>query len=112
MTENQKSLRELLFCIKVNNEMAREAHEAKNEKDAQKYHNICKNCLVEVIEGPYGNVSKVLKKMYDGGTGIGCDECIDTYRYAQALFEKNKKGIDKIERKYGIQPEDDTLVML
>jgi len=102
MTENQKRLGELLFCIQLNNEKAREA-KSKNEGDAQKYHNACKNALIEVINGDYGNISRTYKVMFDKGTGIGCQECNDTCSYSKAIREYDIKTKEEIEKKYGIQ---------
>ena len=99
-----KEFAELLFSVQFNNKRARKLYE-KNKEDAQKYHDACKKTLLKVINGNYYSISKTCKEMYEKGNGIGCEECIDTDIYIDAILKRKKNNIKDIDKKYGIRSE-------
>jgi hypothetical protein len=99
-----KEFTELLFHVQSNNKKARKLYE-KNKEDAQKYHDACKKALLEIINGNYYGISKTCTVMYDKGNGIGCEECVDTGAYTDAVLRRKKDKINEIEKKYGIKSE-------
>jgi len=103
MNENEKQLRELLLCVKVNNEMARGALAQGKKNDAQKYHEICKNYVEQIINGSYDRkIRGVLKLLKYKGKEIGCDNCCKLCGYVQGLLEGNISIVEEIERVYEI----------
>lgn len=97
--KTQDTPRELYKQIVKNNTDAR-----KNEGEVRETaHQACKSAIEEIINRNYGVVSDTFKAMFDAGDGIGCEACIDTHRYAQALCYKipgSVKVIEEIEHKY------------
>ena len=97
--KTQDTPRELYKQIAQHNLQAR----FEDCKDREKAHQACKSAIEEIINRDYGVVSETFKAMFAAGDGIGCEACIDTQRYAQALCYKipgSAKVIEEIEHKY------------
>jgi hypothetical protein len=100
---NEDKEKGLLLCVRVNNEMAREALTQGDGNGAQKYHEICRNHVEQIINGPYDQKTRaVLQYLKHKGSGIGCDKCQKLGNYVKGLLEGDISLVEETERVYEI----------
>ena len=88
---------ELFKSIVQNNLLAR----VKDGEVKEHAHQACKSAIEEIIKRDYGVISMTFEAMFSEGTGIGCEACIDAFKYAQAQIDCRSGTLDEIEKKYG-----------
>ena len=97
-----QTLQDLLKIIIQNNFLARR----KDGDMKETAHQACKSAIQEIINREYGIISMTFEAMFGAGTGIDCEACVDTFRYAHAQSYNAIDTIKEIEKKYVTRAKD------
>lgn len=97
---------DLFRLVAQHNLLARTHKDKGRDKEREEEHQACKSVIEEIINRDYGVISDTFKAMFKAGTGVDCQACNDTFKYAIArCYNKPGSGsgktIEEIEKKYG-----------
>ncbi len=75
------------------------------EPEQSEYHGQCRATISLYLNDrrvPETSAKKMIRKLFEDGTGVGCQQCKDTGEYVEAATSGDVEKMKELEERYGI----------